>query len=475
MKKRFAVCAALSALLAVSALPAVSASAAVPYSPTRPADDSIETTSLTKYLVMDKDASVPVATFTYSLAPGTAISDPAEGKLAVIPGITTGVSGGSGATAPGVRFAPEDSARLESAKLTADSPVFKTPDDTDEKYVTKDAVFDFSGVAFTEPGVYRYIVTEDDGTNQGVTNGFEGTGADALTVRTLDVYVENAFDANNEIITDSDGKPQLKITGYVWYDGTVTTAPSAEENMDAEPPVSGKPEGSTKRPYITNYYDTANLTFAKAVKGNQGSRDKYFKFTLVISNLKEAGTLMNVDITNASNAVPASPNAATRTGYAQKTNPQQLEVDVEKTIPNNGYKVESVTVGTGTDTSTTYTLTAEYYLQHGQYITVQGVPKGASYSLTEDAEDYTSAASITAADSFLNYDGREGNDALSGSMSDTIGDADIYMGFTNTRSGVIPTGVLLTVAGSAGVCAVGLGGALFFWIKSRRRKDDGEE
>ena len=59
---------------------------------------------------------------------------------------------------------------------------------------------DFSKVQFTEPGIYRYVVTES-GTSQGITN-------DADLTRIVDVYV-------NDVTTD-EGKA-LTIAGYVLH------------------------------------------------------------------------------------------------------------------------------------------------------------------------------------------------------------------------------------------------------------------
>lgn len=470
MKKyrRFASFIASAAVIAsVAAVPMSASAAGTTYSSTLTTENDLKTTTLDKYLVMKADANVPNAQFTFSVAPGAAIdADTENGTLAVLAGIGTPVL-----TNGTMTFSTADTTTDEAAKDT-DTPVFVTADTSDEKYVKKTLTLDFSGVAFTEPGVYRYLITET-GTNQGITNGYVDAST-TETVRTLDVYVE---DAGTTVAEGADaGKPQLKITGYVMYNGAQTGAPKAKASESAAEPNNGaEVAGATKNDTITNVYSSQDLTFGKVVTGNQGSKDKYFKYTVEISNISAEKAKLSVDLTGADAAVPASPNAATNGDYAGKVNPAVLIADTAKTVDADGYTAEAVTTGEAPDTVTTYKITAEYYLQHGQYITIQGLPKGASYSVTEDAEDYTQTSGITAALSPLNWDGESGNDALADTVSGNITDADIHTGYTNDRSGTIPTGILTTVAGSLGVVALGAIGVTGGMIYMKKKKSEDEE
>ncbi|MBR6719268.1 MAG: hypothetical protein IKI77_13135, partial [Oscillospiraceae bacterium] len=170
MKKyrRFAYFIASAAVIASAAAVPMSASAAgTTYSSTLTTESDMKTATLDKYLVMKADANVPNAQFTFSVAPGTAIdADKENGTLAVLAGIGTPVLSNGGT----MTFSTADTTTAEAAKGT-DTPVFVTADTSDEKYVKKALTLDFSGVAFTEPGVYRYLITEA-GTNQGITNGY---------------------------------------------------------------------------------------------------------------------------------------------------------------------------------------------------------------------------------------------------------------------------------------------------------------
>ena len=55
--------------------------------------------------------------------------------------------------------------------------------------------------------------------------------------------------------------------------------------------------------------------------------------------------------------------------------------------------------------------------------------------------------------------------------SGTIVSEDVTAAFTNTRSGVIPTGVLLTVAPFAAIMAVGAVGIIVMVGKKRKRAE----
>ena len=385
MKKhaRFLTTLLAAALLVVAALPSAFAD---PFKYTAVAGTS---TTFYKYLVMDVDANVPNATFAFTVAPGTAIAA-TENRVAVLAGIGT-------PTIADVTFAPTDS-------TTAGLPSDTDTATAGQQYATQTAKVDFSGISFTEPGIYRYIVTETATTNQGVTN-------DESETRTLDVYV-----------TDNDGA--LEVSSYVLHTGTDAPAAGADKGS-ADVSNTGDKLGDKSAGY-TNTYDTSNLTFSKTVSGNQASRDKYFAFTVTISGAV-AGTVYDVDLTKADVNISANPNDATTCIGNAVTQPQRL------TVPADG------------------TVTQVFYLQHGQEITIKGLAKGTEYAVTENPEDYKQTAPDNA--------------------SGTIVSEDVTAAFTNTRSGVIPTGVLLTVAPFAAIMAVGAVGILVMVGKKRKRAE----
>lgn len=373
--------------------------------------EGTKTTTFDKYLVMDQQANVPNASFTYDVTAGTAKAyDVAGKKFQVLAGVDA-----DKVTMAGVGTETANTITYKQGDTTAQdvNALVKNYENTTEKYAKKTATLDFSKCQFTEPGVYRYIVTES-GTNQAITNDTDAT-------RVVDVYVDDV----SAVGEDGTLNKKLKIAGYVLH-----------SNADDAPDVAaGENMGSTgsyvatKSQGFTNEYDTSDLTFRKEVKGNQASHDKYFEFTVTITGAVE-GTVYDVDITNAD--ATSGNNAATITENTGKEN------------------VRSLTVGKGG------IVTRKFYLQHGQEVKIQGIAKDTKYNVIENKEDYKSTpAGIT------NY-----TDAVNGTVAST----DLKTSYLNTRDGVIPTGVIMTVAPFAAVTL--LGGFGIAKLSMKKRRDD---
>lgn len=384
-----------------------------------------KTTTFDKYLVMDTQANVPNATFTYAVTAGNAKAYDVNGKkFQVLAGVDadkiTMAGVGEGAEANKIVFKQGDNS--DTHDTTKDAYV-KDLDSTKQKYAMKTAKLDLSAVTFTEPGVYRYIITES-GTNQAITN-------DADLTRVLDVYV-------NDASADVDGTftKKLTIAGYVLH-----------SNENDEPDVAlGESFGSTgaytetKSQGFTNSYDTSDLTLRKQVTGNQASRDKYFEFTL---NIDKAQPNTKYDVVIADADATSGTNAATIKANAGQEN------------------VTSIT------TDSAGKATQKFYLQHGQQVTVQGIAKDTTYKLTENTEDYKSTANTK--DTPV-VDTKADTEAAP--VNGTIVSTDLTTGYLNTRDGVIPTGVIMTVAPFAAVTLLGAAGMVT--IKMRKKEDDAE-
>lgn len=382
--------------------------------------DGTKTTTFDKYLVMDQQANVPNATFTYAVTAGNAKAyDVAGKKFQVLAGVDadkiTMAGVGEGADVNKIAFKKGDGS--DTHDTTKDAYVKDLA--AGKKYALKTATLDFSNVRFTEPGVYRYIITEG-GTNQAITN-------DADPTRVLDVYV-------NDASTETEKK--LTIAGYVLH-----------SNVNDEPDVAaGDDFGSagkytdTKSQGFTNSYDTSDLTLRKEVTGNQASHDKYFEFTLNIDKALP-NTKYNVVIDGAD--ATSKTNAATIDANAGQTNVTSITTDAKGKA------------------------TQKFYLQHGQQVTVQGIAKDTTYALTENTEDYKSTAN-TAANHVVTIK----EDTDSAEVNGTIASTDLTTGYLNTRNGVIPTGVIMTVAPFAAVTLLGAAGMVT--MKMKKREDDEE-
>ena len=348
--------------------------------------------SLNKYLMLRSDATVPETTVNFAIAPGTAIAA-GNGKFEVLAGV--GVPSVSS-----ISFSAADTKQNSVASgdtITLDSGM---------SYVKKSVFVDFSSVTFDEPGVYRYVLTEacnDEATFMDM-DVQKMSGATAKT-RILDVYVTD----NNGILHE--------LLGDI--------AAGADMGTDVAARLSDKSDG-----YV-NQVVTYNLEAGNETVGNQGSKDKYFKYTLALTGL-QANHTYQVDLSNA--AEQSGANAATIADNTNKTNPATITTD------ENG------------------AATVNYYLNDGQYVKVLGLTRNSAYAITADAEDYKRTAGTDAQVS----ENKVHDDPVSGEFA-TL-EADQYTGYTMTKSGVVPTGVF---AGAAG--AIALIGFAFVLLMGKKR------
>lgn len=377
------------------------------------AADSLTSTTFDKYLVMKTEANVPNVSFNYSITKGSATTA-SNGKFAVSEGYGTPTISNNGVIS-----------------FTSGSTTFATAQEgdyvknlgTDEKYTKGSATVSFAGIVFPEPGVYRYIITEANPAKQGITY-------DSDLTRVLDVYVENASTSEAKL---------LKITGFVLHANETELAADAENFGTAANTAPANTAGSDyKSQGFTNKYLTYNLTFSKTVDGNQASRDKYFAFTVKIEGALP-NTTYNVNLTNADGT--SGTNAATIAANANKTNAAAITTD-----------------GSGT-------VTATFYLQHRQSIIIEGLTEGAVWTVTENEEDYRASVSV---------DGAAPKNASSATSDNADTDekegiiANTTVAFTNYREGVVPTGVLLTIAPFAILILAGIAGVIVILGRKKR-------
>lgn len=230
-----------------------------------------------------------------------------------------------------------------------------------------------------------------------------GITNDDKSTRTIDVHV----------IYDEGSEPQLRIAGYVMYSGTVTGNTNLNSNKSSE--------------YV-NKYETNDLTLEKQVTGNQGDRNKYFEFTVSISGAVP-GTVYDVDLHNAEESPSVEGSG--------KTN-------------------------SGTLTADDGTVTATYYLKHGQSIVIQGLAPDTKYEITETAyaeDGYSTSFVIDSNDSNVSF----------GTGIQVMNGGDHKVLFTNYKNGTVPTGILLEVAPYIGL-GVAVLVSLALLIATRRRR-----
>lgn len=373
---------------------------------------------LEKYLVMDENANVPNVSFAYTIAPGAAQNASATGGKVFAGNDASAVVGTP--TIAGVTFAAGDTTYTSAQDLPASVNTQKMDNGTTvnkdkvtlasgQKYARKDIVVNFGGVTFKEPGVYRYIITETaSDTTLGITDDSDNT-------RVMDVYVV-------------DNAGSLQVQGYVLHNNA----------NDAVVPTDGTiPTG--KAAGFQNEYTTHDLVISKTVTGNQGSRDEYFKFTVTISGAIE-GTVYNVDLSNA-----------------------------DATTKINGINTETHSNPTTLTANASGTVTQDFWLQNGQSIMIKGLANNTAYSIAEDDtvldnEGYTTTCAQTG-----DTDGTF--TAGSRSLVNAAITADTTDAFTNDKTGTIPTGVFVSVAGPMAVVGIAGAGAYLF---ARKKKEDEE-
>lgn len=425
--KKFRKLTALAATAAMSVMMMSSfASAATTYTPV-----SGTSCNFNKYLIMDAGDTVPNATFSFTVAPGAAISADTSNNdvMEVMAGVGT-------PTIANVSFSPSDTTATDTTDLVdiqrtnaqrGGSAGDTVQLDSGEKFATKQATVDFSGVTFNEPGIYRYIITETADTAHADAGIVHDTDVD----RVLDVYV-----------TD-DGTGTLVVSGYVLHTDVDNVAIGS--SMGSADVTAAGDALDDKTDGFTNEYTTKDLKVEKEVAGNQASRDKYFELTVKCTYVADTDSFVvslaadSDDTTNDGNADATS--GAAKTGGT-------IAANAEKTNP---------TVVTGAQLKSDDGV--KFYLQHGQSVVVRGLPLNASYTVTENAEDYSSAT--------------KSGDTNSGVIGTVAGANKMAVaGFTNTRAGVIPTGVILSVAGLLVVGIIAVIGFVFFGIRSKKRYDE---
>ena len=357
-----------------------------------------------KYLVMDENANVPNVSFTFNIVAGDAVTASGTNHVIYAGDDTNRVAGspvlkvGDNATGT-VTFAPTDTAY--TTQQAGDSVTLGS----EQKYAIKTITVDFTKVTFKAPGIYRYVITE-----QKTNPAPSGITYDTNYQRTLDVTVQ--YKANSDT--------ELEVSGYTFYQTKKTDG----SNDDVDPTM--------KDTGFTNTYATNDLTLKKEVEGNQGDRDMYFKFTVVISNATE-NNKYTVDLAHAT--------------------------ATEITLPNNikYTNANELTVGAGG------TVTATYYLKNDEYIVIQGLTSDTQYKITEDS--YANDGYSTT------YKVNDGQAQTGSSTPDetAVGDSDVSVTFTNSKSGTVPTGILLETAPYLILGAVVVAGLVVLFATRRRR------
>ena len=365
-----------------------------------------------KNLVMDSKANVPAKTFSFTLS-GANPATSSTTSITARPGIVAGVKVDTNTILT-------DEGKFTISFAGTEGTKTGSPANDGEKYATKSFTLDFSGVNFTEPGVYRYTLVE--------TASATGTNNDAdvtysTTTYYIDVYVEYEKTAGEDPAPDTWAET-LTIGSIVVATSPLAVDGATEDYGDKKVDASG-PDSAAD---FNNNLKTYDLDIDKQVTGNQGEHNKEFTFTLKLEGVPE----------NAQYTVTFGEGTAANAGNST------LATSMKTTAANASGVSE-----------TTFTL------KNKQKITIENLPHGAKWTVTEN--DYSSNGYTTTnvVDSTASENGRVASNTTTGIAADT----DVT--FTNKREGTIPTGVLLTIAPFVALMVVAVVGAVVVLKKKK--------
>lgn len=475
--KKLRTASALSAVLMagaiMNAVPAFAVNT-IPVASTTPVVDT--KTTFDKYLVMKKNANVPNATFSYTVSIPTddemkSLPNPEDtnkANLTVRKGIGSPTASDTKFTAGDQTFDSKQSVRTnKSSSAYNDAKEDQVTLGDNQKYAKHTSTVDFSNVTFSEPGVYRYKITENDTDEKGITNDPEAT-------RYLDVYVESAENGT------------LSIKGYVFHTLNAVQPKGSKDESGKDVLGSNNPDGKNKG--FENKYETKDLTLTKTVTGNQGFRDQYFKFHVDITNLDGGARLFLTDKDGnkpykSTDTVAYEYNAGTGKrdgGQARFVAAAGTTIaDIKTVKADNDNKTPDSTATTdkaGEADAQGLAITADdsghaafdVYLKHGESLKINGLTAGAKYTVKEISEDYTATVDGTKGSQALglHHDSKEHSDTI---QTQTLA-GDETVTYTNNREGTLPTGIYHNNRAAFNIMGIAAaGGAIAIVIRKRRK------
>jgi hypothetical protein len=200
---------------------------------------------------------------------------------------------------------------------------------------------------------------------------------------------------------------------------------TAATTIDPQTGATNTTYNNAKSSGYTNEITQYDLIFNKVITGNQGDKNKVFDVTLSVSN-----------------AVPGT--------YVVQT------TDDVRTTDDATEKPTTITITAGGSQTVTYKLT------NGSQVKIIGLNSGAKYTISEDNDDYTATYKINSGTA------QNGNTTSEQTLS-----ANTTVEFTNTRNGIIPTGIIIAIAPYViGLC---LFGAVVIFMLGRKKRQSAEE
>lgn len=330
------------------------------------------------------------------------------------------------------------------------------------KYLT----IDFTDVKFTQPGVYRYKITEtaSEYTTSGVKDG------DITKIRYLDVYV-----MRSSSYSDGTTAAQWKVYGYVCVNSTSVTTPITPDSEVHTVKTDGFVDTDTATDNSTaDEYRTYNLTLGKTLTGDDTMASHKFPFDATWTAGDATGTFQfaveiteTAEVNSENDTTTTSVNGTTISTPLVKVGGKDAVGTADKDgtpkIANSG-KVKYIGIPNGTKVTvtetndvagTTYATTATEKIGDGTAAPV-AFTGGGTAALSTDSKTATTDYNET---------------VIYAEASAPAADSNVEIQYTNTLSIISPTGVALRVAPYVLILFAGV--ALL--LVSRRRKAVVEE
>ena len=191
-----------------------------------------------------------------------------------------------------------------------------------------------------------------------------------------------------------------------------------------------------------------DLTVAKNVAGNEASRDKYFKIEIELkiddsftgfsggpSGYANNHNFLNeLSVLSLSDILSVFPQFDLNADNADRS-PQGNNATVYTDMSANRRDDDTSSAGAQIQFTASGTAVVTFYLQHGQSVTLEGLPYGVECTVKETQEDYKPGAAIQHADGT----GMTGA-TVAGFLTKANLQKDTTVTFTNIRDGIVPTG-----------------------------------
>ena len=114
------------------------------------------------------------------------------------------------------------------------------------------------------------------------------------------------------------------------------------------------------------------------------------------------------------------------------------------------------------------TLTQDFWIQHNQSIKIQGLAAETGYTVTEAENAYKT--NIVVGGDKTNAAENDIATVAAKTVTDKAVTADTTVAYTNEKSGAVPTGIVMPIAGATSIMLIGGVGVGYFILKNKKRE-----